>query len=198
MIYKEENTVKNIEKCQKPSIVIKGNTMTIAMIYRPVYSKKKTITFSKFIEDLAQCFQDILMEHTNIVILEHLNLHLETDDPDVMVFLNMVDAMGLIPHVNIPTYKADRTLDTVYTVLDSQVAISEFCQGLLLSNNFVIEYHALITRNSTATKIITSRKFKNIEYTVFMNDIKAEVIRLTSAEEAVRTLDAELWTSMYL
>ena len=145
MIYKEENTIKIIDSGQKRSfeylvcsIVIKGNMVTIAKIYLPPYSKKKLITTSMFIDDLVQLFQDILTEHKTIFILGNLNLHLETDDPDVMVFSDIVAAMGLIAHVNIPTHKAGHTLDRVYTVLDSQVTISECCQGLLLSDHFVL------------------------------------------------------------
>jgi len=170
LICKEENTVKIIESYQKRSfeyllcsIVIKGNKVTIARIYRPPYSKKKPSTSSMFIDNLAQFLQDMLIEHNNIVILGYLNLHLETGDPNAMVFSDLVDAMGLIPHVNIPTHKAGHTLGQVYTVLDSQVTISQCCQGLLLYDHFVIECHALNPRNSTTTKPVTSRKFKNID-----------------------------------
>jgi len=56
----------------------------------------------------------------------------------------------------------------------------------------MIECHALIPENSTTTKTVTSRKFKNIDYTVFMDDIKFEVIHFTNNEETVRILNAEL------
>ena len=103
----------------------------------------------------------------------------------------IVDAMGLTPHVKIPTLKAGHTLNQIYTILDNQVTISECRPGLLLSDQFVIECHALIARNST-TKTVTSRKFKDIDNTAFMNDIDIEATHLTSIDEAVRTLDEEL------
>ena len=56
----------------------------------------------------------------------------------------------------------------------------------------MIECHTLIPENSTTTKTVTSRKFKNIDYTVFMDDIKFEVIHFTNNEETVRILNAEL------
>ena len=68
-----------------------------------------------FIDDLAQFLQNILIEDKNIVLLGDLNLHLETDDPDTMLFSDIVDPMGFSPHVNIPTHKAGHTLDQVYT-----------------------------------------------------------------------------------
>jgi len=66
-----------------------------------------------FIDDLAQFLQNILIEDKNIVLLGDLNLHLETDDPDTMVFSDLVDPKGFISHVNVPTHKAGHTLDQV-------------------------------------------------------------------------------------
>ena len=170
LIYNEENTVKIIQSDQKRSfeypvcsIVINSNTVTVAMIYRQAYLKKKPITSSMCIHDLAQFLQDILTEYKNIVILGYLKLHPETDDPDAMVCSDIVDPMGFIPRFNIPTHKAGHTLYQVYTVLDGQVTISECWQGLLLSDHVVRECRALIPRNSTITKTVTSRKLKIID-----------------------------------
>lgn len=199
LIHKEGYTVKIIESGQKQSfeyllcsVVIQNNIVTLAMIYRPPHSEKNPCTSLMFIDDFTQFLPDILTEHKNIVILGDFNLHLEADDPDSRVFTDIVDAMGLTPHVTIPTHKAGHTLDQVYTLLDNQVEVSKCSQGLLLSDHFVIECHASVPTSSIATKTVTSRKLKDIDYTAFMNDINNDAIRLTDIDEAVRTLDAEL------
>ena len=55
-----------------------------------------------------------------------------------------MDAMGLTPHVKIPTHRAGHTLDQIYTILDSQVTISECHEGPMLSDHTAIKYKALV------------------------------------------------------
>ena len=57
-----------------------------------------------------------------------------------------MDAMGLTPHVKIPTHRAGHTLDQIYTILDSQVTISECHEGHMLSDHTAIKCKALVQK----------------------------------------------------
>ena len=174
------------------SILINGNIVTLAVIYHPPYSKNNPVTASAFIDDFTQFLPDLLTEHKNVILLGDFNIHLDTDDPNATMFTEILDAMGLVPHVKTSTHKAGHTLDQVYTVLDSQIKISGCCQGTLLSDHYIIQCQASIPTNITVSRSVTSRKLIDIDHKAFMNDINCEAINMTNIDEAIKTLNAEL------
>lgn len=199
LIHKDKHAVRILESGHKQSfeymicsIIIDGSVVTLVMIYHPPYSSNNPITPTTFIDQFSQFIPNILTEKDNVMILGDFNLHMDTEDPDPMVFSDILDAMGLTPHVHIPTHKAGHTLDQVYTVLNSKVTIHSCRQGILLSDHYIIHGRFSIYRNiATPTKVI-SRKLKDMDYKAFMDDINIEAINLTNIDDATNTLKAEL------
>ena len=174
------------------SLLLNNTQVTLVMIYHPPYSKRNPVITAMFVDDFSQFLPDILTDHKNVIVLGDFNLHLDTDDSDTGVFSDIVDAMGLIPHVNISTHKAGHTLDQIYTTVDSQVMISNCRQGLLLSDHFIIQGSITIPTNVISKWTIKSRKLKDIDTDAFMADINCEVIQLTNLQQATTTLKDEL------
>ena len=94
------------------------------------------------------------------------------------------------------THNKGHTLDQVYIETDSNINITQCCQGPLLSDHYVIHCCIAIPRNVITVRSVSSRKLKGIVHEDFMNDINSSAIKLTNLEEAVSTLNAEL-TMLY-
>ena len=161
----------------------------IVTIYHPQYSRKSRLTIPMFIDEFLP---DILVMYSNILMVGDFNFHLDNrNDPDAVQFSDILDAMGLIPHIDFPTHIAGHTLGQVYTMLNTQITISDCSQGFLLSDHYIIKGHVVIPRIATSTCSVRSRKIKGINS--FMDDIKTEIIPLSNIDEVVRMLDIELF-----
>ena len=200
VIYKDQLKVDLIDSGNSLSfqymvcvICIDNTVLTLLALYHPPYSKKNPVTVSMFIDEFTQFLPDYLVKYKNLVVLGDFNLHLETEEPDVRLFKDIVDAMGLIPNVNIPTHKAGHTLDQIYTVIESEIAVNECHQGLMLSDHYIVQCYASIPKKATTTtKLVSSRNLRNIDIVAFSNDINCQAVEFSNIDKAVQTLNAEL------
>ena len=196
-IYRDKHTVEIKENGQKKSfeylvctIRIQGILVTLAIIYHPPYSTTNRVTIPMFIDEFTQFLPGILVKYRNLITLGDFNLHLDTTDPDAAIFTDIMDAMGLTPHVTVATHVAGHTLDQMYTVLNSQVEVVQCSQGPLLSDHHVIIGHLAPPKNATTIHTIKCRQIKLIDLEAFKNDISTEDIPLTDNDTVISALDS--------
>ena len=87
----------------------KVNTGTVIIniikIYHLPYSDINQSTNVMFFDDLADTLEKHLMSLSNIVVAGDFNLHIDKKtDPDVNLFKDMIQAIGLDCQVNFPTH----------------------------------------------------------------------------------------------
>lgn len=87
------------------------------------------------------------MENSNIVITGDFNIHVDdVEDPDVNVFLDTLEALGLTQHVCEPTHEKGYILDLVITEQISKIGI-KLCQvGDYISDHKIINSPLLYPR----------------------------------------------------
>ena len=200
LIYKDKYIVNTMEKGQMRSfeylvctIRIRGTVITLVIIYHPPYSRASCVIIPIFIDEITEFLPNVLVKYTNIIMLGDFNLHLDSDDPDAVLFSDILDAMGLIPHISVPTPIAGHTLDQIYSVLNSRGIVRNCSQSALLSDHYAILGHIVIPHTATHTiRTVKARKLKNIDISTFMEDINTDAIPLTDIDEAVTALDTEL------
>ena len=125
-------------------------------------------------------------------MLGDFNLHLDSDDPDAVLFSDILDAMGLIPHISVPTHIAGHTLNQIYSGLNSRAIVCNCSQSALLSDHYAVLGHIVIPHTATTIRTVKARKLKNIDISMFMEDINTDAIPLTVIDEVVTALDTEL------
>ena len=179
LIYKDKYIVNTMEKGQMRSyeylvctIRIRGTVITLVIIYHPSFSRASRITIPIFIDEITEFLPNVLVKYTNIIMLGDFNLHLDSDDPDAVLFSDILDAMGLIPHISVPTHIAGHTLDQIYSVLNSRAIVRNCSQSALLSDHYAVLGHIVIPHTATTVRTVKARKLKNIDISMFMEYIK--------------------------
>ena len=91
-------------------------SLTVLAIYCPPYSNINKSTNGQFIDEFVEFLVDFLTEYNNVIIMGDFNIRLDdTEDPDVIAFIDTMMALGLDQHVNFSTHKNGGILDLIYT-----------------------------------------------------------------------------------
>ena len=91
----------NIEVCKDIILTIVGE-------YRPQYAVRNGNTVTKFLDEFTQWMVDMKTNHSNIILMGDLNIHIEDeDDAEVTTFLDTIEALGLEQWVDEPIHRSD-------------------------------------------------------------------------------------------
>ena len=90
--------------------------MRLVIVYRPPHSVKHPVTIKTFIAEFTDYLETIILSAEPLFITGDLNVHVDdSNDENASHFLDMLESMGLIQHVNVPTHKHGHVLDLVIT-----------------------------------------------------------------------------------
>lgn len=91
-------------------------SMRLVVVYRPPYSVKHPITIKTFIAEFTDYLETIILSAEPLFITGDFNIHVDdSNDENASHFLDMLESMGLIQHVNVPTHEHGHVLDLVVT-----------------------------------------------------------------------------------
>ena len=155
-------------------IELKGKVITILAIYHPSLGPAGN-TITRFIDQVGELFQYYLANHKNLVILGDFNIHVHNgSNPDSLVYIDTLAALGLSQHISTPTHKLGGTLDLIY--MESLATIELETKKLW--------------EKPTSTKF---RKYTNLTLenfsTMFKNE---EITQHSKLEDAIDTYTKEL------
>ena len=93
-------------------------------LYHPQYTCASHITKTVCLDEFTVSAAVILLKHNNIILLGDINLLInDQDDPDVCMFLDIINVMGLMQHVSSLTQRGGNTLDAIMTESHSEIKI---------------------------------------------------------------------------
>ena len=165
----------------------------ILAIYHPPYSEKNPITNNIFLDDFAEFIADVPADHRNILILCDFNIHINNkDDPDVEVFSDMMEALGLNQHINFSTHRSDNTLDLVFTEAISSLKVLECSEGSYISDHRAIQITLSVPRDDTEKKIIKTRNLKTIRTRDLIANMKLDEIQDTNVDMMVTEMELRM------
>ena len=129
------------------SVSLKPKLLRLLIVYRPPPSPKNGQTFSKFLNEFSELLQIILLSPGRLFILGDFNLHVDNKDcRDACQFLDLINSLGLIQHLQLPTHCKGHTLDLVLTRA-SEVS----CLDVRISDDLPSD-HSLVIFNSDLTR----------------------------------------------
>ena len=109
-------------------------------LYHPQYTCASHITKTVCLDEFTVFAAVILLKYNNIILLGDINLHInDQDDPDVCMFLDIINVMGLMQHVNSLTQGGRNTLDAIMTESHSEIKIVITIQGPFISDYWIIQ-----------------------------------------------------------
>ena len=129
------------------------------------------------------------------MIAGDFNLHIDNEkDPEAQLFTDMMAALGLDCHVNIPTDESGHSLDLLFTEMLSEMKIRSLdvmqvptCQIITPLN---VYFH--LKKCNMQKKEIKYRKLKSIVPMAFSQHLKLDGYEELSLDEMVKVIDKNL------
>ena len=176
LIYKENYTI-NDHKINNNSeykelsafdLCIQDCVINLLVIFR--YTNTNVISFCN---DLAVILGNNI--HTlkgHCILTGDFNIHTEdASDSDTWALNDILDSLGVINYITFLTHKQGHTLDLFIEEEDSPL-IMKVTRGHLISHDHFIHTYLIICKNKPKVKEVTYRMYKQIEKTVFKEDLQ--------------------------
>ncbi|KAK6189788.1 hypothetical protein SNE40_001781 [Patella caerulea] len=163
--------VKEIRKGQTRTFefaiwqLITNNVTTyIIGIYRPPYSAKHPATLPQFLDDFTEFLAIVLASMTNIIICGDFNIQYDdTNNPDVNIYADTCEALGLTQHTELPTHKAGHILDHILTEAQSTIKVQNCETGAFISDHCSVSITLEAEKDNMRRKTITNRNYKKLD-----------------------------------
>jgi hypothetical protein len=106
------------------------------------------------------------------MILGDFNIHIDNvSDPQSIRFLDLLDTMGLVNHVTIPTHVQGHTLDLIITRKSDDLHVHDVISTYYISDHSFVCASTSLTKPDIRYETITFRKLKNIDLASFKEDL---------------------------
>ena len=174
LLYKTNLKVKRLSQCMSPSresavwkVTSSQMSLHIVGVYRP---PDKSIP--DFLDLFTEYIVDLVAEHKNIVLVGDFNIHINNEDnPNAVIFLDTMTALGLHQYVNGSMHHSGNCLDLVFTEELSRMKVKKCLISDYLSDHAVVLCGLTIPKQDQVRKQITYRNIDGIDMDKFTNDL---------------------------
>ena len=117
---------------------VKNRILTIAGLYHPPLGNTRN-TPTKFLDQVSELVQCLFTNHKRLVLLGDFNVHVNRlDNQDTQAYIDTMEALGLVQHIDQPTHQLGNTLDLIYTESLEPILVS-----YAFTSNFILD-HCLV------------------------------------------------------
>ena len=142
-------------------------SLHIVGVYRP---PDKSIP--DFLDFFTEYIADLIAEHENIVLVGDFNIHInDEDNPNAVIFLDTMTALGLHQHANGPMHCSGNCLDLVFTEELSRMKVKKCLISDYLLDHAVVLCELTIPKQDQIRKWIKYRNINGIDIDDFTNDL---------------------------
>ena len=107
-----------------------------------------------FIDEFTDFATEILPEHQNNIFTGDFNLHVsDMNDNDSAIFIDTIEAMGLVQHVGAPTHRSGNTLDLMISEIQGNPMIKTVNTGPYISDHCAVIATLKAKRDPPTTKV---------------------------------------------
>ena len=163
--------------------IIKHGSFTLRtiIIYRPPYSTNHPVTIRTFIAEFSTYLESIVMSSEPLLITGDFNIHVDQlSDPDSDIFLELLESMGFLQHVDKPTHRSGHTLDLIITRQCDVVLASAPTTDYFLSDHCSVLCDLHVVKPALPTKTISYRKIKDIDRQILRDELAETKLCLNS------------------
>ena len=151
-----------------------GNSVIVTIgIYRPPYSTNHPVTVNTFLNEFAEYLESVALVEGHLLITGDFNIHVnDVCDPAAARFINIIDSMGMINHVNIPTHIHGHTLDLIITRASTDLHITDVQATDYISDHSFICATTSLAKPIRGAKYVTRRNLSDINFDSFKKDLQ--------------------------
>ena len=142
----------------------------------------------------SQTLPQKLPEHQNNIFTGDFNLHVsDVNDNDSAIFIDTIEAMGLIQHVGGPAHKSGNTLDLMISEIQGNTTIKMVNTRPYISNHCMVIAILKAERDPPTTKVRLIKGTHRITNKQWCDEFNPNKVHLTTnLEESMQSLNTEL------
>ena len=172
---------------------VRKKTLTIVGIYHPLLGPTRN-TPARFPDQVSKLVQYLFTNHKNLVLLGDFNVHInKLDNQDTQSYLDTMEALGLVQHIDQQTHQLGNTLDLVYTENLEPIRIYHAFTSSCVSDHRLVGIELQMKKQLVSIESSKTRSYKDFNpsdfNTSFNND---NILEQDSFEQAVVELEKEL------
>ena len=147
-----------------------------------------------FIDEFKDFATETLPEHQNNIFTGDFNLHVsDVNDNDSAIFIDTIEAMGLVQHVGAPTHRSGNTLDLMISEIQGNTTIKTVNTGPYISDHCAVIATLKAKRDPPTTKVKLIRGTNKITDDQCCDEFNPSKVHLTTnLEESMQSLNTEL------
>ena len=146
--------------------------LRLFIVYRVPYSESHPVPMGVFFEEFSCLLEDFINYTEPIILAGDFNIHVDSiDNADSVKFLDLLESTGLVQHVTTSTHESGHILDNIITRSCDKLVVSEIDVSNYISDHAFVHCKLSHPVVPLQVKQITYRKLKNIDLTVFLDDL---------------------------
>ena len=131
------------------------------VLYQPPRSDKNNVPTSVFLYEISKLFAALSMTPDHLLLTGDFNVHVDTPkDPTAAKLLSILESLGLVQHVTVPTHVAGHTLDLVITC---ELLTCSPVAHYMISSHSTVLFPLSMAKPNRPTIVHTCRKIKSID-----------------------------------
>ena len=128
------------------------------------------MTVDVFFEEFSAYLELIILSSEPLLITGNFNIHVDgVGDPARAKFLDLLEAMDLLEHVNTPTHESGHTLDLIITRECDALVKDPPVSDYHISDHWSVTCRLNLDKSMITGKTKTFRKTKNIDTAALSN-----------------------------
>ena len=172
---------------------VRNKILTIAGLYHPPLGNTRN-TPARFLDQVSELVQYLFTIHKNLVLLGDFNIHINRlDNQDTQAYIDTMEALGLVHHINQPTHQLGNTLDLIYTESLEPIPVSHAFTSNFISDHCLVGIELEMRKQQVRIESSKTRNYKNFSTSSFetsFNDSTILAVEVEALErELTRTVD---------
>ena len=172
---------------------VRNKILTIAGLYHPPLGNTRN-TPARFLDQVSELIQYLFTNHKNLVLLGDFNVYINRlDNQDTQAYIDTMEALGLVQHINQPTHQLGNTLDLIYTESLEHIPVSHAFTSNYISDHCLVGIELEMRKQQVRIESSKTRNYKNFSTSSFdtsFND--STILDQDNFELAVKALEIEL------
>ena len=148
----------------------------------------------RFLDQVSELVQYLFTNHKNLVLLGDFNIHInKLDNQDTQAYLDTMEALGLVQHIDQQTHQLGNTLDLVYTGSLEPIRIYHAFTSSYISDHCLVGIELQMKKQLVKTESSKTRSYRKFNPSDFeANFNNTSILEQDSFEQAVIELEKEL------
>ena len=172
---------------------VRNRILTIAGLYHPPLGSTRN-TPARFLDQVSQLVQYLFTNHKNLVLLGDFNIHVNRlDNQDTQAYIDTMEALGLVQHIDQQTHQLGNTLDLIYTESLEPILVNHAFTSSYISDHCLVGIELQMKKQQVRIESSKARNYKDFNTSSFeISFNNSAILGEENFELAVKALEKEL------